>query len=332
MGLILKHDEPFFFVSIYRNGDNNAAGIDFLRGIQIRQMAFFFHLLGRKASHVHQRDRPLCILAIDKFSILQVAFQSLLDRFRIDALLNIDFLKIGFKSGVAAMIGPVCVKNLDFSNGRIPAFFLEIFLDKSKVCFTHGQFLFRKELMEFFLGKLREALDDGNWFRSFPAHFQAVRFLCGGFLGFYRVDGVLFDFFNVSIGQIAFQKDDLCSGNCGPFTLTNELYTLSGKVFPLVILARQEFNGKALHAFWDFQRLIMNRIYRRFRQDNPFSSFIVLIGQSCNIVAIDDTQPRQLGHAQGSHKICQESCCFNSILLLFFHINPSHRFAHDSLP
>ena len=28
--------------------------------------------------------------------------------------------------------------------------------------------------MEFFLGKLREALDDGNWFRSFPAHFQAV--------------------------------------------------------------------------------------------------------------------------------------------------------------
>ena len=332
VGLVLEHHQPVFFFPIHLNGGHDAAGVDFFRSIQIGDFPFLFQLLGGQAGHVHQGDGPLGIFPIDEIPVFFIQVVGFCHRLGVDPIRNGNVFQFGFKGGVPAVVGPVGIQHLDFGDGRIPVFFFKVFLDESQIFQAHGQFLFVQEIFQPFPVQVPESLQDGYRFGDVPGHIQSFRFFDGGFLGFHRVDAVILDFFKVGVGQIPFQQ--VYFGGChnGTLSLGDQLDALSGKIFSLVILAGEQFHGKAPDPSRDLQFFVPDHIHRRFAEHQVPGSLAVLLAEAFQIIPIDDPDAFQVLQAQGLLQIRTQTCCFHSICFLLLHINSCNLVAHDSLP
>ncbi len=77
---------------------------------------------------------------------------------------------------MAAMVGPVGVKDPDLRHGRIPALFLLIILlDMTEILEGHGQTQRVIKLLQVFLVKICEIGEDTDIFRILIFHDQSFR-------------------------------------------------------------------------------------------------------------------------------------------------------------
>ena len=164
------------------------------------------------------------------------------------------------------MVGPIGVQHTDFRNGRNTFFFLfEILLDPKQVFHAHGQAQFFLHSGNFRFRTFQKALQPFHICRFFPGVLQRLRFFQRRFPGFDRIHQVFFYLFKFSIGQAPLQHIHLGSGNQRFFLLGDQLDALGRKIFPLVILAGQQFYRKHFLIRCGNQ-FFHNRINRRFRQ------------------------------------------------------------------
>ena len=192
------------------------------------------------------------------------------------------------------MVGPVGIQHLDFRNGRIPVFLLEIFLDESQIFQAHGQFLFVQEVFQALSVQGTEAVQHSHRFGHIPGHVQGVRLVDGRFLGFHRVDAVVFDFFKVGVGQVPFQQEHLGSSHNGPLALGDGLDALSGKIFSLVILAGEQFHGKAPETGRDLQFFVPDHIHRGFAEHQASGLLVFFVSEPFQVVPVHDPDAFQV--------------------------------------
>ena len=331
VGFVLEHHQPVFLLAVHFNGDHNTAGVDFFRSVQVGQFAFLLQLLGSQAGHIHQRNGPLGVFPVHKGTVFFVQFKGFGYRFGVHPVGDFHILQLGFEGGMTAVVGPIGIQHLDFRNGGIPVFLLEVGLDVGQVFKAHGQFLLLQKICQSFLAHFPKARENGYRSRFFPGHIQGFRFFNGSFLGFHRVDAVMFDFLHIGFGQVPFQQEHFGSGHNGTGALGNQLDALGSEIFPLVVLAGEQFLGKAVDAFRNFQGFVTDRVHRSFAEHQGFGSLVVRIAETFQVVPVDDPETGQVLQAQGLLQVSQKAFCFNSVVFFLFYKNSSDLFAHDSL-
>ncbi len=332
VGFVLEHHQPVFFFAVHVNGGHDAAGVDFFGSIQVGDLPFLFQLLGGQACHVHQGDGAFGVGTVDKIPVFLVQVIGFRHRLGVYAIGDGNVFQFGFKSGVPAVVGPVGIQHLDFGNGGIPVFFLEVFLDKGQVFQAHGQFLLVQEVFQAFSVQAPEAVQHGYGFGHIPGHIQGFRLFNGRFLGFHRVDAVFLDFFKVGVGQVTFQQEHFGGCHNGPLSLGDGLDALGGKIFSLVVLAREQFHGKAADAGRDFHFFIPDHIHRCFAEHQASGFLVFFVTEALQIVPVQDPDAFQILQPQGLLEIGTQTCCFHSIFFLLLHKYSSNLVAHDSLP
>ena len=332
MGFVLEHHQPVFFFTVNGDGHYDAAGIDFFRSIQVRDLAFLLQLLRGQAGHIHQRNGPLRIRTVHEVPVMLIQGESLSYRICIDAICNGDIFQLRFKRGMAAVVGPVCIQHLDFRNGGIPVFLLEIILDEGQIVDAHSQFLLVQEILQACMVQFPEARQDGHRFRHIPGHVQGFRLFNGRFLGFHRVDDIVFDLFYIFCRQFTFQHIHLCRGDDRALALGDSLDTLGSEIFPLVILAGQQFHSKAMGAFRNGHGFFIHFIHRGFTEHQGLGGRVFFIAEARQVVAVQDPDTGKPGQAQRLFQVAAHIGSFYPIGFFLFHIDSSDVLAHDSLP
>ena len=111
MGLVLKEYQPLLrhrpVAIIDLDRHHNGAGIDLIRFLHILQLAIFFQFSHSHQRQIHQADKFVLSSLKDLISGIQIALICGFNGLSVIALLKFNLLKLGGKSGMAAMIRPV---------------------------------------------------------------------------------------------------------------------------------------------------------------------------------------------------------------------------------
>ena len=204
MRFIFKHNQPFFCFSVYFYRNNDRAGIDLFRNVQIVKFTFRTQFFHTDNSDIHQCYRALGILSVNSVTGSHILIESRLNRFIILAGFNFNIFYLRHKSRMTAVIGPISIKYFYFGNSRFTVFFIKIFLTPHHIFQAHCQSHFLAQRFHFIavLGqKTGNRLNPG---RFFTGRDQSSRFLPLCFSGFNRIDTVAFDFSEFCFGQISF--------------------------------------------------------------------------------------------------------------------------------
>ncbi len=205
MGFIFKHNQPFFPAAIDFGSNDNAAGVNFIRLIQVCELPPFFQFLHPNEGNIHQADFPsLLLLAVQVFPGGEIFPESRFNRSGKPAFFYFHFLNVGHKGCMPAVIGPVGVQDPDFCNGWISFFTIpKVLLAENQVFQAHGQSQVLQKRMEFFRTHGGKPCQEGHIFRDNGFHFQGFRFYQGSFPRFHRVDAVVFYLGQVLIRNIS---------------------------------------------------------------------------------------------------------------------------------
>ena len=245
VGLVLVHDEPFLLFAVHISGDGDGAGIDFVRSVQIIQLAEAFQFTCADGGYVHEAERlilPTKILAKRFISGIGVH-----DRLRERRQLEFDFVDGRMERRMAAVIRPVGVDDADFGEGRI-AFLLiaEILLAEGEIFCGHGHAEFFHHVLNLLFRELTETINDSDVRWPIGLHFKRIWLVQRGLAGFDGINEMLFDFFKIGSGNGRVKGINRCGSENGAFLLSEELDALRGGIRPLVILAGEGFNGEKL--------------------------------------------------------------------------------------
>ena len=191
MGFIFEEEEPFFFDAIDIDRDDDSAGVDFFRFVEIVELAGRFQFFDGNGRHIHEGLR---FLAVQVFPGRLIRFISALDRRREGAIFKGNISEFGHERRVTAVVRPVRIDDADFCNRRIAFFFIpEVGLDKFQIVEAHSQAHVRRQFFQSSVVHGVKTVDDGNVSRFFPRHFQRRNGIQRSFAGFDGVDAIMFD-------------------------------------------------------------------------------------------------------------------------------------------
>ena len=291
MGFILKEEEPFFFDAVDIDRDDNRAGVDFFRFIEVVELAGSLQFLDGNGSHIHQGLR---FLALQVFPRRLIRFISALDWRCEGPVFKGNIRQFRHERRVAAVVRPVRIDDADFRDRRVAFFFIpEVSLDEFQIIEAHGQAHVRRQFLQGCVIHGIETFDGRNVCRFFPSHFQGRNRVERSFAGFDGVDAVMLDSSNIVCGQVARKDEDLRRADEAVVLHGQHLQALHGRIGALVILARQVFDGQDRIAVMDGQ-FIVNGINRRFGENHIFSRFkgrIVETGYVIAVVNVNICQP-----------------------------------------
>ena len=104
MSFIFELNEPRLLFAVNLNLNINRAGIDFLALVQIVNIALLFECLCADARHIHKADNLILSVAVKVASKLKIFLKRLFDSLGVSALFNLDFVKLGSKGCVTAVV------------------------------------------------------------------------------------------------------------------------------------------------------------------------------------------------------------------------------------
>ena len=191
MGFIFEEEKPFFFDAIDIDRDNDGAGVDFFRFVEVIEFTGCFQFFDGNGRHIHE---CLWFLAVQVFPRRLIRFISALDGRRKGPVFKRNICEFCHERRVTAVIRPIGVDDADFCNRRIAFFFIpEVSLDEFQIVKAHSQAHVRRQFFQSSVVHGVKTVDDGNVSRFFPRHFQRRYGVQRSFAGFDRVDAIMFD-------------------------------------------------------------------------------------------------------------------------------------------
>ena len=243
VGLVLEHQQPVLIFAVYRGGNVDGAGVDFLALVQLRKLALFFQVFCADGGNVHEGLGPLggFFLAVDCHPGGQVLLISRLH----PGIVNGDAVQVGGEGGVTAVVGPVGVHHPNFGDGGIPMLGVpEVGLEEFQIVQIHGKPQLLQKRGQCALIHGGEALHGGNGFRSVVVNRQGFRHVQRSLPAFHGVDDVFLNGSQLFAGNISGEHIDLGGADDRPVALGNDLDALGSGVCPLVILTGQRLHGE----------------------------------------------------------------------------------------
>ena len=238
VGFILEHHQPILFFAVDICFHHDGAGIDFLRFIQVCQLAVLAQGLHADNRNIHQRHITV-FSGIEFFPVLQVFRISLGNARRVITLGNLHFIHRRSKGGMTAVVGPICINYSKFCNGRRTLFRIpEVNLAERHVRQTHGKALGLPKILQSFDIQIIEVFQHFNISRLLVFTNQGFRLLQAGLTAFHLVDAVILYFAKGFSVHITDNDDNLGHPDFRAFLLGNQLHALGCRVRRLVILPR----------------------------------------------------------------------------------------------
>ena len=199
MGLVFEHYQPVLCFTVDLDRHNDRAGIDLFGNVQIIQLAFGAQFFHTDNGNIHQSNRALGSFAINGVTGSHILIKSCLDRFVIFTGLDLHVFDLRHKGSMAAVVGPVGIKNFDFSDSRLTVFFVKIFLAPQHIFQAHSQPHLLTQGFHLLLCQGQKAFQrlDAGWF--FAGSDQGSGFLPLCLAGFDRIDAVAFDLVQISL-------------------------------------------------------------------------------------------------------------------------------------
>ena len=124
--LIFKHEKPVFLHAVHVNLDFDGTGVDLLRFVEVRKLAFAFKLFCTEYCEIHQCDRFIGTSLIQYLTRLHISLEGLV----YILVCNRHIVNLRQKRGVTAVIRPVGVNHADLCNSRVTA------LGVAEICLT----------------------------------------------------------------------------------------------------------------------------------------------------------------------------------------------------
>ena len=291
--LVLEKIQPILLFPVHVALDFHRAGVDFFGLVQILQDALRLQILRANSAHVHKANGFLVatqLMAHGKVFLEGGSHGGVVDH---------GVREFSAKRSVAAVIGPVRVNNLDFSNSGIALFyFAEMLLEEHDVGQIHGQAALFDERRQLLFGQVSKALYHFNGRGLGKRHGQRSRQIKGRLAALNRVDNVMLHGFDILLGKRTFQHVHFRIAHQRTLTLTDKLDAFACAIGALIELARQRLNGKqrTLGAF-DLRKLKRHRVGLRLAEHGGHALGEQLFGQPLRIVAIDDANLFQTRNA-----------------------------------
>ena len=319
--LVLEHQKPLLVSAADIDGDLHRAGVDLLRLVKVGQHAALFQHLGADGGEVHQSDgtRGASHLGAQ----LEVALIGLPHRRRFD----LHVVKLGRKGGVAAVVGPIGIDQLEFSEGWAAALPFEVVLTEFQVVEVHREAVAGKHSLECILVHLQKALEHRDVRRGGIVGFEGGGQLQRSLAALDGVDEIAADLLPLGIGQPPFKEIDPRAADEGALLLVEELDALSRRVRPLIVLAGQVLHRKT--GAREGHLAVIEHVHRRLGEHLAAYSLKVLRRDALHVVAVEDAHAAQASHAQVFRQIFFKRAGFHIISRSFFHVNPSN-LAHSS--
>ena len=324
--LVLEHDEPVFLLAADVGLDDDAAGVDFLGLVEVIEQAFLAQRLGADDGDVHERDRAVCILAVERVSVFLVLAVSCRQCRREVAVLDRDIVDGRRERRVAAVIRPVRVDDAQLRDRRRAVFRVaEVLLAELEVLKAHGKAARIHERMELVFAHRVERsqhLDIGRLFRD---HVERLRLFKRRLAALDGIDAVILDLLQRLVIDCSRQHDDACRGDLRTLLLRDELDALRRRVCRLVVLARQVLDGKHAGILECWQRLFIDFVNRCFRKDDKLDLLVLLIAEALDVVAVDDADRLEAIEMERLLQIVAELLSRDVESLSFFYENSSYR-------
>ena len=313
VSLVLKQQQPGLALAIHGHIDLHRAGIDLLALVQLVQLTGCTQVLHCDGGKVHEADG--LVGTSQGFSGGHVLLPGVLQQL----ILKHSPIDNGSEGSVPAMVGPVGVDHPDLGDGGISVLGAEIVLAEGNIVQIHGQAVLLDKSRQAVLIQPNKAVQGCHLGGNVILHRQSLR-LCQRCLpAFHRVDHILLDLGDLSIGQLAVQGIDLGGADSGPIAGAEDLDALGRRVCPLVKLTGQGLHRKHDRAFQicfgggDVHLgLGKNRAHRIVKQ---------LLGNILRIVAIQHTHLLQILDAQQIPGIMEQALGFAGQRLFLFHKN-----------
>ncbi len=189
VSFILKVHQPFLSLTVYLHGHYNRAGVDFLGFLLILQLSFRFQLPHGHKRQIHQAYKLVLPPFKNLRPIRKILLICLLQRLSVIALPKAYILKLGRKSGMAAMIGPVGIQHPNLGHRRIALLLVpEIFLYMKEIFEGHCKIKRCIKALKGFLLHPAEALQNLYIRRLFKLCHQGFGLYHACLSGVYRID------------------------------------------------------------------------------------------------------------------------------------------------
>ena len=142
MGLILKHENPVFFLAGNIHLDLYRAGIDLFTFIQILQFSVCLQLFRCNCCQIHQCHGLFTSAQfLADFAVSVIGFLDVICG-------DVHIRNLCQESGVAAVVRPIGIDHPHFCDGGIPVFCIaEIFLAELNVSQIHGKAIVCNKLL-----------------------------------------------------------------------------------------------------------------------------------------------------------------------------------------
>ena len=303
MGFVLEHNQPVLVFAINVGIDNDAAGINLVRLVQVLQLALLPESLHADNSQVHQGNIPF-LTCIQILAVSQVLLVGILNRLAVIPLLNIHQINGGSKGGMTAMVRPVGINNPDFGNGRLTLLSIpEILLAELQILKAHSKAAAIHELLQCCLIHLVKALQHLYISRCLELHVQGIRLFHGCLPALHGIDIIILNLLH-SLGiHIAHQHHYTGGSNLRTLLLGNQLHALGSGVSSLVVLARQVLHSKHSRIREARQLLLVDNVHRRLRENHGLYLSIFLVTQPLNVIAVEQAYCLQTGQAEALHQV-----------------------------
>ena len=196
MCLVLEKEQPLLCFALNVHVNLNGTSIDFLRLVKLCKVSVCLKILGSDSRNIHKVYGLRYAKLLADVDIVLVSFLKKL-------VLKLHVVNCGKERGVTAMVGPVRVNHLDFSNGRISVLCLKIVLTEGKVVNIHCKALLLKEHLKLRLVVSDKALQGLNLCRNIVVCCQRLRLLEGSLPALHRVNEMLLYCRNVSVAELS---------------------------------------------------------------------------------------------------------------------------------
>ena len=285
--LVFEHQEPFFLLTVHIDRQDNAAGIDLVALLQIRQLALCLEAAHRRQRDIHQTLR--LIFSAQRLSCLQIILIGCLDRIQETPVFKLDILQYRTECCMTAVIRPIGIQHPNLRHTGIPMLhFFKIFLSMQEIRLTHSQSHAAHHLFDLRLILFTKSRNDRYIRRYAIMHLQRLRLCQHCLSGIHRIDAILLDRFLFFFAQFSMQHIHLGIIDLGILLCGKNPDALHRGIRPLVILSRQILHSKHKIRRIQLDFFLIDIIHRRLGQNTPHRPLICLLRNILNIIAVQN--------------------------------------------
>ena len=149
---VLEHYQPILRLAVHVHSDLDRASVDFVRLVEVIEVSLSFQLFRRNRRHVHEAGVLAATSLVKPLENLAVTGERRADT-RIVGFYRY-FIQAREESGVTAVVGPICIDDLDFRQRGIALFRPEIVAHELKVGVGHREPEAVVKLLQFLVGQV----------------------------------------------------------------------------------------------------------------------------------------------------------------------------------